>query len=498
MEHSDMAFSEARLTKPPSPHMLRFYQMPGLQRECGQFDEFCRIDLAHAVMLLECGILSPNIGRQLLPALQNLRAGGLAGLDVAPARGSLLFQIEAHLASKLGEDIAGALHTARSRIDQSATARRLSKRAGLLRAMGGILDFTRALIELAQRHTATIMPSYTHMQQAQPGNFAHYLLSFASRLEGDFQRCEEVLSRVNLSPLGAVGLSGTSWPIDRNRTAELLGFDGLVYNSKLGREAYYAAEIAACLSFIMSNLNDLATDLHIWSSNEFALVELDDAYCSTSSIFPQKKNPVTLETIKGAAGPAVTWFAAALATFRGEGTGDQAIRSVGLLDGAFETVANMLELATGIVQTLNVNRARMAELLDSSWSTSSNLADVLVQRHGLSFRQAHHVVGRVVRIAMTEGIARADITAQIVRRAALETLGKEAVIAPEELAAALEPREFLRTRTSAGSPGPGEIQRMLTAAREVQARQRATLDERRQRILNADAQLGAAITRILS
>lgn len=478
--------------------MKQFYQLPGLQRERRQFDEFSRIDLAHAVMLVEQGIITPAVGQQILPVLLEIRERGFDKLDIDPGRGSLLFQIEAFLASRVGEDVAGALHTARSRIDQSATAKRLYKRDGLLRVMGRILDLTDVLIGVATHHGATIMPSYTHMQQAQPGSFGHYVLSFVSRLEMDFDRCAEVLGRVNLSPLGAVGLSGTSWPINRERTAALLGFDGLVYNSKLAREAYYAAEIAACLSFIMSDLNDLATDLHVWSSNEFALVELDDSYCSTSSIFPQKKNPVTLETIKGAAGPAVTWFTAALATFRGEGTGDQQIRSVGLLDAAFDTVANMLELSAGIMSTLKVHEQRMSSLLDASWSTSSNLADVLVQRHGVSFRQAHHVVGRIVRISMAEGIERRDVSPEIVNRAALETIGKELKISDGDLRLALDPREFVRSRVSAGGPGPQEIARMTAAAVAAQTRQRAVIAGRLQQIADAELLLEQAVRHVLA
>jgi argininosuccinate lyase len=497
MQQSEMAFSAARLAAPPSDHVKQFYQLPGLMRERRQFSAFSRIDLAHTVMLVERGILSQDIGRQLLPVLLEIRELGYEGLDIDAARGSLLFQIEAFLAARLGEDVAGALHTARSRIDQSATARRLFKREGLLRVMENVLAVTDALIDVAAHHRSTIMPYYTHMQQAQPGNFGHYLLSFVSRLEADFDRCVEVFSRVNLSPLGAVGLCGTSWPIDRSRTAELLGFDGLVYNSKLGREAYYAAEIAASLSFIMSDLNDLATDLHIWSSNEFSLVELDDSYCSTSSIFPQKKNPVTLETIKGAAGSAVTWFTTALATFRGEGTGDQAIRSVGHLDAAFDTVSNMLELTAGILTTLTVNHKRIDQLLDRSWSTSSNLADVLVQGFGLSFRQAHHVVGRLVRIAIIEGIERRDVTTMLVSQAALETIGEEIQMSEAELASALDPKEFVRACTSAGSVGPGEIDHMLELARASRIEHEGLMGSRRQQLATADEKLDHAVRSIL-
>ncbi|MUZ65376.1 argininosuccinate lyase [Agrobacterium vitis] len=492
------AFSAARLSRPPSLHVKQFYQIPGLEREKKQFAEFSQIDLAHTVMLVEQGIINPEIGRKILPVLLEVADLGFEGLNVDPDKGSLLFQIEAFLAGRLGEDIAGAVHTARSRIDQSATARRLFKRAGLLRVMQQILELQTILLSVAGSHTATIMPSYTHMQQAQPGSFGHYLLSFVARLQDDFQRATEVFARVNLSPLGAVGLSGTGWPINRERTAELLGFEGLVYNSKLGREAYYAAEVAACLSFVMSDLNDLATDLHIWSSNEFDLVELDDSYCSTSSIFPQKKNPVTLETIKAAAGPAVTWTATALATFRGEGTGDQAIRSVSLLDAAFTTTAGMLELMGGIMETLIVHDERMKQSLSTSWSTSSNLADVLVRDYNLSFRQAHHVVARFVRICVTEGISRADASAMVLERASRETLDQGLAMAEDGLAAALDPMEFLRSRVSSGSVNPLEVEGMIASSATALKVSRTWLSRKTDNLEEAKSDLDKAIRNILA
>lgn len=497
MQATGKSFSSARLSKPPSAHITSFYQTPGLERERRQFAEFSQIDLAHTVMLVEQGILARETGAQLLAALLEMHELGSDRLDIDPVKGSLLFQIEAFLASRLGEDTAGAVHTARSRVDQGATVRRLYKRAGLLRVMKQIVALQEVLLDAARKHVATLMPSYTHMQQAQPGNFGHYLLAFVTRFQQDFERAREVFARVNLSPLGTVGLSGTGWPINRERTAQLLGFDGLVYNAKLGREAYYAAEIAACLSFVMSDLNDLATDLHIWSTNEFDLVALDDAYCSTSSIFPQKKNPVTLETIKSAAGPAVTWFASALATFRGEGTGDQAIRSVALLDSAFGTTANMLELAGGIVGSLQVNKRRMSELLTASWATSSNLADVLVRDHGLPFRQAHHVVARLVRICMQNCVARTEVSPELLKRAAIETLGRELPIGEQALSLALSPEDFVRTRVSAGGVGPSEIERMLTTGRQTLETHRAWLQTKLNQLEEARFELDTAVQGIL-
>lgn len=457
--------AEARLATPPSEALVRYHDIPALAREKRQFREFNAVDRAHTVMLAEQGILPNEVACVILKGLLEIRAMDPETFPMDPLKGSFLLQIESFLFSRMGEDIGGQMHTGRSRIDQGATVRRLYKRNRLLDVLARLNSFRAALIDKAALHSRAIMPGYTHMQQAQPWVFGHYLLSIVSRLNDDFDRLVEAYARVNLNPLGAVGLSGTSWPLDRQRTTELLGFGGVIDNSKLGREAFYAAEAIAALSFVMSTLNDLATDLHVWSSTEFGFVESDDAYCGTSSIFPQKKNPAGLETVKKAAGGATTWLATALATFRAEGTGDQAMRDLPIIDGAFDTVEGMLDLFTGIIATLIVHETRMRAALDGSWCTASNLADVIVRETGLSFRQVHHAVARLVRIAIEEKISPASVTVSLLDRAAEETLGRRLGIDQVTLGTALDPDVFVKTRTTAGSVAPNEIDRMVEAAR---------------------------------
>jgi argininosuccinate lyase len=336
------------------------------------------------------------------------------------------------------------------------------------------------------------------MQQAQPWVFGHYLLSIVTRLTEDFTRLTESYARVNLNPLGAVGLSGTSWPLDRHRTTELLGFSAVLENSKLGREAFYAADAIGALSIAMSTLNDLATDLHIWSSTEFGFVESDDAYCGTSSIFPQKKNPAGLETVKKVAGGSVTWLATALGTFRAEGTGDQAVRDLPLIDEALEATEGMLDLFTGIIATLIVHEARMREALNGSWCTASNLADVIVRETGLSFRQVHHVVARLVRICLTEDITPTTVTVEVLNRAAQETIGRDVQLSQATLTKALDSENFVQTRVTTGSVAPAEVDRMLEVAKDQLAEGRSWVAAERARIGEAIAKLDAAIDSIVS
>ena len=495
-EHKDMLLAEARLSSPPSEQFLRHYHVPGLAREKRQLKDHMAVDLAHTVMLVEQGILARDQGAAILKALMEFRDLPPDAFPIDPLRGSFLLQVEAFLSQRIGEDTAGRMHTGRSRIDMGATVRRRYKRGRMLDTMESLLRLQGAVMSQARRHTRTIMPGYTHMQHAQPWVFGHYLLSFCTKFREDFQRMVECYARVNLNPLGAVGLSGTSWPLNRQRTTELLGFSGLVENSKLGREAYYAAEAIAALSYVMCDLNDLATDFHVWSTTEFGLVESDDAYCGTSSIFPQKKNPNSLETIKRAGGAAVTWLATALATYRAEGTGDQAMRGLPMIDDAFNTTEGMCDLGTGVVETLIVHEDRMRELVANSWCTSSNLADVIVREAGLSFRQTHHVVARLVRICLAEKVLPSQVTSAILNRAAQETIGKDLPMQESALRDALNPDVFVRTRVTVGSVAPNEVDRMLAAEQQGLEQATAWLSAEKQRIADAARKLDDAVRQI--
>lgn len=494
---TEILLTDARLQSPAAPRQLKYHELPKLLGERKKFDEFLAVDLAHTVMLVEREILSIETGRCILAQLQAARQMGPEDFPIDVRKGSFLLQVESFLFSAVGEDIGGQMHTGRSRIDQGATVRRRYQRNRMLQVMEQLVGLQAAVAVQARRHARTIMPGYTHMQQAQPWVFGHYLLSFSARLHDSFERLTQAYARVNLNPLGAVGLAGTSWPLDRDRTTQLLGFDGLVRNSKLGREAFYGVDAISALCFVMADLNDLATDLHLWSTSEFGLVECHDSYCGTSSIFPQKKNPSALEAVRRAAGGSVTWMATALATFRGEGTGDQAMRELPVLDDALSTTEAMLDLFTGVVETLIVHEGRMADALKRSWCTSSNLADVIVRERGLSFRQVHHIVARVVRDSLAAHIAPYELTGAMVDRAAQEIAGQPMGLSDELVQSALDPRRFVETRITEGSVGPPQVDRLLDQALVEIDDDTRWLHAARTRLHIADDALLQAVSRII-
>ncbi|KAJ4264221.1 hypothetical protein NW762_005415 [Fusarium torreyae] len=460
--HSE-PFTAGRLAKSTSDLLQEYVDTPKLKGELQALPSVLQVDNAHLVMLAAQGLIAPNHAGAIIRELEDL--GQSPDKFTAKAGyGTLNLQIEEHLAQRLGRDIAGRLPIGRSRIDHGATVRRVADRNNMLEVQKGLLALQDALVKGAKKHGDTAIISFTHMQQAQPATFGHYLLAFHDRFADTFQLLSEVYDRFNRSPLGAVGLSGTDLPIDRKLTASLLGFSDVLGNSLTGRDAYYQIEIALALSMVMTLLNDLCTDLHIHSSTEFGYVELDDSHCSTSSIFPQKKNPVALEAVKLAAAESHGWVAAAQAIFRNEGTADQYYRHVPFMKSACVSTANMLHLTAEMVQGLTVHKARCEEALAKAWVTTSRLGNILMLQHGADYRSAHGVVGRLVSICIARGITPGQVTVELLQEAAQEMGFSGIDLTQDELTKALDYKAFLSDCSSLGGVGRTQFGNLLNVA----------------------------------
>src|SRR3990172_8993831 len=270
------------------------------------------INKAHVVMLTEQKIIQKQDGAKLLAALLKH-----SDMKLDPCMEDVHMAVEEAVLADAGPEVGGNLHIAKSRNDQVTTAIRMALRAELLSLMRSVAHVQDHLAETAEEHVSTVILEYTHLQPAQPVTFAHYLLSYVEGLERDLQRIQSVYGRVNLCPLGAGALATTSFPIDRDRTAELLGFSGLVENSidAVGSRDFITETLAA-LTLIALNLSRFAEDLIIWSSPDFGVVELPDEFTSTSSIMPQKKNPEALEVIRARASHVLGNFVASAAAVK--------------------------------------------------------------------------------------------------------------------------------------------------------------------------------------
>lgn len=497
----DASFTEARLGIPPNEANIDHILVPLLELDKKLFFAFLEVDMAHTVMLAEQGIITKAQAAQILNLLQEIQDLGPNEFPIDPKYDTFLLQVEKYMIDRIGEDVAGRMHTGRSRNDQGSAVDRVFVRDQMLTVHNALSGLQQVMLELASSHTDTLMPGYTHLQHAQPTTFAHYLMRHFYTFERDQQRIEETFGRVNLSALGGAAMAGTSWPLDRSRTKDLLGHDGLVMNSAdVGTfDTDYPAEVAAVLSLMVNNIGRLAGDLYIWSTYEFGMVEVSDGLAGTSSIMPQKKNPHSLERIRGLAGLAIGWFPAYQGALRNASSSDLTLAFGGdpipdIIDACISTI----ELMNSTLQTMTVNTAVMEERAGAFWSTTSHLADELVRHGDMSFRTAHHVVGRVVRNAIAAGVNPTDVTSEMVDEAALETIGRNVGLAPETVRDSFDPRGFIHSRTTPGSVNPEMVRQSIEDGRQRQERHASWLDDRQAQQAKARQQLKEAMRNVIA
>jgi argininosuccinate lyase len=443
--------------------------MPNLPRLIRRFKEYVLTDIAHAVMLTETGIISPQRGATLLSGLILMWESEGRGFPYLPNVGSFLVQTEHFLGEHIDKDIAGRLQTGRSRNDQSAEAERLYLRDLLLDVMKHLILLQEATLSQATSHADSLMPGYTHLQHAQPTTFGHHLMRYAAAFDRDLDRLAGAFAHVNLGSLGGAAMAGTSWPIDRIRTAELLGHDGLAINSSDagGFARDYVEGTVAALSILMANMGRLAKDLYVWSSWEFGYVQVADELAGTSSIMPQKKNPQSLERIKAVSGQANGWLATVLGTQNSVFSTDLDLTFADdALSGMGDATIQSLRLASTSIETIEINAHRMADSAGAYWSTTSHLADELVRRYDLSFRSAHHIIGRFVRDSIAAGKTPADVDADDLLQAGQEMAGITLDMSTLELRDALDAHAFLYSRASIGSVNPSETKAHAESLRE--------------------------------
>ena len=493
--------TDARLGRAPSQLLSEHVIRPRLGLDLAMFESYLAVDRAHVVMLVQKELIDRDAGRDLLVALEELRADGPRGLDVDARRGTLLFQVEHRLSERLGEATAGLLHLARSQIDQGAAFHRLFCRDRLLDLLDLLSAWQATLLERAAAEADTLMPGYTHLQHAQPWTLGHYLHAQAARAERDADRLLAAYHRTNLSALGSVALAGTSWDVDRELVARLLGHDAVVANAHDAGffTMDFVAELAGSLAILLGTVGRLAADLDVWSTYEHGLVELDAALCGTSSNMPQKRNNYALERIRAVAAEATGWLSTHLAvSAMPSSTSCDLAFSSGELPSWFARTEGALCLATEVVSSLRFDRQAAARAAGANWSTASHLADELVRRAGLDFRTAHGVVGTLVRRSLAASRPPVSIGPTELGNA-LREHGLDADLAGlVDVAAALDPVEFVRTRTSAGGLAPDEVQSLLAASRRRLDRQLATLADARGRVRDACAALDREVAAIVA
>jgi argininosuccinate lyase len=426
------------------------------------------IHYAHLVMLADRGIVSPADAHTLRVALDEI-GGREADIRSTPYDGScedLFFFVERLLVKACGEDVAGRLHTARSRNDIDMTMYRMRQRGFITALAGALLDLRSALIELAARHRDTVFAAHTHTQPAQPSTIAHYLLACIEQLERDTRRLAAAYGSTNRNPLGACAITGTGFPIDRDLTSDLLGFDGPTGNT-YGSIATvdYLLESVSAAAVLLAGLGRIVQDLLLWCTMEFGYLRLSDGFVQSSSIMPQKRNPVALEHTRAIASKALGQATAIMLAVHNTPFGD----IVDTEDDLQPLVASMFHDALRAVTLVGAAmagadfdverlRARAAE----GGTTLTELADHLVRQHGIAFRTAHGIAARLLAAWREQPDA---ALGTLLAEASGGLLGAPLLYSDAEVARILSPQHFVEVRKTYGGPAPGETARALEESR---------------------------------
>jgi len=354
--------------------------------------------LAHCKMLEKCKIITPVESNKIMGGLKSIeRSISNGSFHFDPAFEDIHMNVEKKLIDKIGS-VGGKLHTARSRNDQVALDTRLYLRDEVTLTLKLISDLCRALIKLASDNLDVIMPGYTHLQRAQPILFSHYLLAYVEMLRRDKDRFQESLKRINVLPLGSAALGGTSFPIDRNYVAKLLSFPKISENSlDAVSDRDYLVEFCSSSSLLMTHLSRMSEELILWSSSEFSFIQLDDSFCTGSSIMPQKKNPDVPELVRGKTGRVYGNLIALLTMLKSLPLAynkDLQEDKEPLFD-TVDTVKNSLSLFCRMMQKVKINKPNMLKAASEGFILATEVADFLSKK-GVPFRKAHEITGKIV------------------------------------------------------------------------------------------------------
>jgi argininosuccinate lyase len=429
-----------------------------------------QINQAHVVMLFDVGLLEFDSARALLAVVNQLAAEGSNAFTLDGSLEDVYFNYEAELIRRAGQDVGGLLHTARSRNDLQSALDRMRARDNALSLLNGNLLLRDSLLRQASTYVDCVMPGYTHMQHAQPITFGFYLSGVESSLQRDFERLSGAFRRLNECPLGAGAMAGTTFPIDRNAVSNLLGFavpvahalDAVASKDPL-------LELLTAALFMATTLGRLAQDFYLMSTFEFSMLDLPDSLAITSSIMPQKKNQAVLEFLKGRQSHILGALVTGFASFRAAPFShvlDSNADCLHWLWQAIEELVSTIPVINQVIERATPNRERMLELAEANFSTATDLADFLVQTKGLTFKQSHHITGRVVRLAINAGLKATEISPDLVSRAAKEIMGSTLVITSDEIVRTLDPREAVQRRRSGGGPSDHDMGLLLARSQQ--------------------------------
>jgi argininosuccinate lyase len=425
------------------------------------------IHYAHLVMLASQGIVSADDAHAVRMALDALSQTDLGNVHYDGTCEDLFFFVERLIVSRCGEDAAGRLHTARSRNDIDMTMYRMRQREFILGVAAATFDLRQTLLDLADRHRQTVFTVHTHTQRAQPTTVAHYTLAVVEQLERDGARLRAAYDRTNRNPLGACAITGTGFPIDRELTSALLGFEGPTGNTYGSIASVdYLLESASAVAVLLAGIGRFAQDLLLWSTAEFGYLRFGDGFVQASSIMPQKRNPVAIEHVRAISSKGFAQAQAVLTAVHNTPFGDIVDTEDDLqplVFSMFRDATRAVSLTAAAMASVEFDAERLEGRAAEGWTTLTELADTMTRDHRIPFRAAHAIASRLV---AARACGEEQPLAALLTKISRELLGRPLEYSAAALEEILSPRHFVAIRRTPGGPSPDETARAGRAARE--------------------------------
>ena len=419
------------------------------------YEQDIRGSIAHVTMLAKQGILTEDEKKQIIEGLNGIKQDVENGtLEITDKYEDIHSFVEANLIDRIG-DAGKKLHTGRSRNDQVALDMKLYTRDEILELDKLLKDILEVLLKIMKENTETYMPGFTHLQKAQPITLAHHMGAYFEMFKRDRSRMKDIYARMNYCPLGSGALAGTTYPLDREYSAEILGFKGPCLNSIDGvSDRDYLIELLSAMSTVMMHLSRFSEEVIIWNSNEYQFVDIDDAYSTGSSIMPQKKNPDIAELVRGKTGRVYGALMSMLTTMKGIPLAynkDMQEDKEFVFD-AIDTTKGCLALFTGMLRTMKFNKTRMENSAKNGFTNATDAADYLVN-HGVPFRDAHGIVGQLVLYCIDKNIALDDMS--------LEEFKAISPVFEEDIYEAISMKTCVEMRNTIGAPGKAAMEKVI-------------------------------------
>lgn len=495
--------ARGKIKKPLCDSYIKYVVTPNVEGDLAHsYQTYLDMNKSHVVMIARKGIIAKSVAARILEVTQEMAAmGDKPTFFVDPHLEGTYFNLEKYLIEKTGIEIGGQQHTARSRNDLIATISRIDVRREYLDLCKKVNAMRQSLIELAEKNTDTVMAGYTHLQPSEPITFAHYCSAILCALDRDYKRLANVFESINICPMGSGSMGSTTWDIDREYMSDILGFDAPVENSidGVGGRDYYL-ELLAAISIMSNTLSRLSQDFYVWATPEFGYIEVDDSVSICSSIMPQKKNPITLEYVKGKAGNLSGFLVGALSTLRSTpytNTCDVCGETGRYVFTAIHEMAGCCEMMIDTFRDLQTRKERMVQNALGNFCTVTELANALVRHDKISFRAAHEIVAEVVDFMIKTGKKANEITAVEVNLVFEKLFQKKTGMTDEQILVALDPVRSAMSKTIRGGTAPAEVARQLDLHKTLLAKDKEILEARVCKVTTAKEQLERDVEEII-